>query len=227
MDRVEMMVIDSNFGPFSIGVSSRKAGDMSLKNPENASRRAMVFKQLEIEKNIPVRNRQVHSNRIIDAYEGMDEEADGIITDNMRFSPYILTADCYNIFFYTGGGKRFGIVHAGWRGVANGIVEELAGKLEGDSEVIVAQGICQKHFEVKREVMQIFSKKYGDEHIAIDKRESYRIDLRSIIEKILSERAEVSHIKLCNICENENLFSYRLNSAEERNLSIIWRNDYA
>jgi len=227
MKSSEILMVESNIGPFSIAISSCKAGDMGLKNTDNALRRAKLFKKMKLEKLIPVRNRQVHSNRIIDAYEGMDEEADGIITDDFKFAPFILTADCYNIFFNTENEKKFGIVHAGWRGIANGIVEELAGKMKGDSKVIIAQGICQNHFEVKSDVMHLFSNKYGDEHIISDKKGSYRIDLRSMIEKILSDHAEVSHIKLCNICESGKLYSYRQNSAEERNLSIIWRKDYA
>lgn len=211
--------------PYSIAISLKGSGDMSYKKESNTANRDQFYRNINLKGRKPVRNVQVHSDRILKAYDGMNEEADGIITDDASYAPFILTADCYNVFFTTSAGSEFGVVHAGWKGIAGGIAEALGGRLKGESKCIIAQGICAGHFTVEEDVMRIFSKRYGDDYIERHENGSFSIDLRRIVNDVLAESSQVMHIEMCNVCEREKLYSYRCGNADERNLSIIWRSD--
>lgn len=212
--------------PFNAAVSLKSnaynQGDMSDNDVQNKTNREMLFNDLEISGRKVIHNRQVHSSIIINS--DMDEtgDADGVITSNHCQAPYILTADCFNIFFKTDNDRQFGIVHAGWKGIIEGIVEELALLLKGDSSVLIAHGICSEHFMVDYEVMKLFSERFTEEQISLQEGK-FHIDLRKIIENILIEKAEIYHLHLCNICSSDLLFSYRNGDEKQRNMSIIWR----
>lgn len=68
---------------------------------------------------------QTHSNRIIEVITGQEDltGCDGVWTKNTDFTLGIKTADCAAIAFCNQ--DQFGIIHAGWRGLVNGIVEKM------------------------------------------------------------------------------------------------------
>lgn len=213
-------------GLFKIGISLRSLlhneGDMSENDPDNAENRQLFIETLGIGDRQIIHNRQVHSKRIVEAKPGIVTDADGLISDNADHALYILTADCFNIFFSTGGGKRFGIVHAGWKGVLNGIVSEMRKLMKGETRIVIGQGICPEHFTVQDDVMKFFEDKYGRRHIEQSKN-VFSVDLRSIIEETLKNSGQIEHIDMCNVCDNDKLFSYREGDTLKRNMSIIWR----
>ena len=68
--------------------------------------------------------KQIHSNVVV-YIKGFTEnvEADGVITDKINFKIGIKTADCAPIILKS---KNFvGAIHAGWRGLYNGILKKL------------------------------------------------------------------------------------------------------
>lgn len=204
-----------------IALSEKSFGDMGTKEEDNEENRKKFFKQLNIDSYKIVRNRQIHSDLIVKADRNILFDADGLYTDEDSCALYNLTADCYSLAFTTDNGKTFGIVHAGWRGIANGIVEKMRDMFHNASEVLVINGICASHFEVEDDVKAIFEKKYGSDHIA--KTGKYLIDLREIINEILKDDAEIFNANICNICNYDKLYSYRMGDADKRNLSIVWR----
>ncbi len=212
--------------PFNVAVSLKSPaynqGDMSDNDPHNKANREILFNDLELSGRKIIHNKQVHSRIIINAERDEAGDADGVITSNDSKAPYILTADCFNIFFKTDNDRQFGVVHAGWKGIIEGIVEELEGLLKGDSSVLIAQGICNEHFTVDHDVMKMFSERFSEEYISVEEGK-FHIDLRSIIESILKRKAEINHLRICNICSKDMLFSYRSGDEKQRNMSIIWR----
>lgn len=212
--------------PYNVAISLRSdtvnEGDMSDSSPENSANRAAMFNALEITGRKIIHNKQIHSDIIIDADNNDTGEADGIITSSDCTAPYILTADCFNVFFKTDADRKFGVVHAGWKGILGGIIESLNDILEGESEVLIAQGICMEHFEVDFDVMKDFRERFGDRYIEMRK-DKFHIDLRNIISDILSDKAQIHNLRLCNVCMNDILFSYRNSDIKRRNMSIIWR----
>jgi len=74
---------------------------------------------------------QTHSNNIVEIKTGNEDlqNCDGVFTFNKNdFSLGIQTADCAAICFYDN--KKYGIIHAGWRGLVNGIIEKCLNILQ-------------------------------------------------------------------------------------------------
>ena len=113
-------------------------------------------------------------------------------------------------------------MHAGWKGILNGVVEEMRHYLKGETDVIIGQGICSEHFEVGKEGQGYFEDKYSDKY-TVKSDDKISIDLRRIIYDSLKSYANINHINQCNVCNNNDLFSYRMGDTLKRNLSIIWR----
>lgn len=70
---------------------------------------------------------QVHGTRIvtIDQPEQNCGQADGFLTDRPGIPVSIVTADCLPILFAHRSGRYIGALHAGWRGLLEGIVEAM------------------------------------------------------------------------------------------------------
>ncbi len=211
--------------PYSIAISLKSeivnSGDMSDNDEKNTENKQVFFGELNIEDRNHIHNKQIHSSIILPADNRND--CDGIYSSNYSNALYILTADCYNIFFSTDNGKTFGVVHAGWKGVLKGIIDEMAKMFKGESKVIIAQGICEKHFIVDDDVKSLFVDKYSDKYCSLTDNNKTQIDIRQIINDSLKPFCEISNMELCNVCEHELLFSYRNGDVKERNMAIIWR----
>ncbi len=223
-DRIKYIKSDL-LKPYNIAISLKSEivnnGDMSDNDVENAKNRQMFFKELNIEDKNYIHNKQIHSNLILSANNKSD--CDGVYSNDYSNALYILTADCYNVFFTTDNGGTFGIVHAGWKGVLNGIIDEMPKIFKGESKVIIAQGICEKHFVVDDDVKSLFINKYSDKYCSLTDNNKTQINIRQIINDSLSPFCEISNMELCNICKHELLFSYRKGDLKKRNMTIIWR----
>jgi YfiH family protein len=136
-------------------------------------------------------------------------QADGQVTSERGLAPMVLVADCLPIVLAGRGGVA--VLHAGWRGLAGGIVAEGAGalrKLGVQSELLAAIGpgagpCC---YEVGEEVHQAFAD-YGE---AV--RRGRNLDLKAIAREQLVRAGarEVHDIGLCTICGDPSLlFSHR------------------
>ncbi|MFO8061452.1 MAG: polyphenol oxidase family protein [bacterium] len=205
-------IVSDKLHPYRIAVSVR--------NNDNEADYDSIARQIVPQDRKPVHIKQVHSERICSVEEGCSE-GDGIYTNNMIYAPYVVTADCFSVFFHTGQAGKFGVIHAGWRSVAGGIIDYLNNLLSGHSSVLIGQGICRSHFTVGRDVMEIFEKKFGSTYIG-EADNKYTVDLRGIIESRLKENADIHHLSLCNVCSNEILYSYRKEETTKRNVSLIW-----
>jgi copper oxidase (laccase) domain-containing protein len=92
---------------------------------------------------------QTHSNNIVEIKTGEEDlsNCDGLITRaSNTFALGVRTADCASICFYDN--KHYGVVHAGWRGVVNGIIEKM---LERFTQPTVFVGPFLKRFEIQKD----------------------------------------------------------------------------
>jgi len=101
---------------------------------------------------------QTHSAKIIEIQKGTEnlENCDGIYTHrNNNFTLGIKTADCAAISFYDN--SHYGIIHAGWRGLLNGIVEDMLDKFH---QPIIHVSPLLQVFEIQKDdcYQQIHSK---------------------------------------------------------------------
>ncbi|MBD0339213.1 MAG: laccase domain-containing protein, partial [Thermoleophilia bacterium] len=99
---------------------------------------------------------QVHGARVVPA-NGRGEEADAIWTDERRRPLLVVTADCLPIaLMRVDGPPALALVHAGWRGLADGVVGAAAGVLGGELAAVVGPGIGPCCYEVGPEVTERF-----------------------------------------------------------------------
>jgi YfiH family protein len=103
----------------------------------------------------------------------------------------ILTADCLPVLFATDAGDRVGAAHAGWRGLASGVIESTFEALGAPAESVIAwlgPAISQRHFEVGPEVREEF---LGDDvgagaAFALNDRGRYMADLYALARRRLA-----------------------------------------
>lgn len=103
--------------------------------------------------------RQVHGIVVADADPAIVAEADASWTAKTGVACAVLTADCLPVLFCDRAGTRVAAAHAGWRGLAGGVLEAtLAALAVPASEVLVWLGpaIGPRAFEVGGEVRDVF-----------------------------------------------------------------------
>jgi YfiH family protein len=106
--------------------------------------------------------KQVHGTNVCIAQKGQ-QTGDALVTNQRHLILAVSAADCYPILFHDPINKVVGAAHAGWRGTCARIVESVLiemvklGAEISNIKVAIGQGICQKNFEVGREVIAAFS----------------------------------------------------------------------
>ncbi|MDE3064695.1 MAG: peptidoglycan editing factor PgeF [Acidobacteriota bacterium] len=84
--------------------------------------------------------RQVHGSRVAFVDDPAGEvEADGLVTDDPALAVAVLVADCVPVLL-SDGGSRVGVVHAGWRGLAAGVLANAVACFERPDDLRVLLG---------------------------------------------------------------------------------------
>jgi len=136
-------------------------GDDSLRVEENWAQltRQLLTKQLEIPPSPQLLN-QVHGTDLVEAlHEGLVPTADGCFSHKRGRACVVMTADCLPILLCNTAGTEVAAVHAGWRGLAAGIVSHAMSCFSSPPNQLMAYlgpAISQKYFEVGAEVRQAF-----------------------------------------------------------------------
>jgi YfiH family protein len=104
--------------------------------------------------------RQVHGTRVVNAEDlGDDCEADAVISRTPGLACRVVTADCLPLLLSNRTGTTVAAIHAGWRGLAEGVIEATVDALDSAaSEILVWIGpaISQPCYEVGRDVFEAF-----------------------------------------------------------------------
>jgi YfiH family protein len=170
-------------------------------------------------------------------------EADGVITSFNSHFLAILTADCLPILLCDAKGDVIAACHAGWRGLANGVIDKtiqaMVNFIQPDSAKIFIEGlhvyigpaISQSNYEVGEEVRDTFSK---DSCFRVDlldslftigqKTNKYYADLFGLATEKLNHSGiyQVHTEKLCSYNQSEYFYSYRREKITGRFASCIW-----
>lgn len=107
---------------------------------------------------------QTHSNICLDLdskdnITAVAQQADACFTTRKNQVCAVMTADCLPILFCDLQGTCVAAVHAGWRGLAEGVIENTLSKMPVNSTSIMAwmgPAISQRHFEVGKEIKDTF-----------------------------------------------------------------------
>lgn len=103
---------------------------------------------------------QTHSTRVqvVDEQVGfLALDADALITRQLGVACMIMTADCLPIVLSNAEGTEVACIHAGWKGLLNGVIENtLAAMQSPASHAWLGTAIGPCHFEVGQDVYQAF-----------------------------------------------------------------------
>lgn len=147
--------------------------------------------------------RQVHATRLVEhPREGDLVEADGHVIREPGLAALVFTADCLPVA--VAGSKGMAMMHAGWRGLAGGILAAGA-QAVGATSAAIGPGIGPCCYEVGDDVLESFSDL--GEGVAAGR----MLDLVEVARRQLA-RAGVKRVEsagLCTSCEAELLFSHR------------------
>ncbi|MGC1182274.1 peptidoglycan editing factor PgeF [Legionella sp.] len=175
--------------------------------------------------------RQTHSTHCVHVEKDLNREADAAITHSSKYPLVILTADCLPITLCNIQGNEIAAIHAGWRGLVNGIVENTLAKMRSKPSDLLAwigPAICQKCYEVGDEVYQIFTHKYTfSKHAFKPNHCKWLANLPKIAEMVLNSQGinAVYQSELCTFESESELYSYRKTSQTGRIGTLIWFND--
>jgi len=173
---------------------------------------------------------QVHGTRVVDAARPISGEADASVATGNAAVCAVLTADCLPVLFCDRAGTCFGAAHAGWRGLAGGVLEATIEKLPARSAELLAwlgPSIGAHNFEVSEDVRDAFCDRSPEDASAFTPRAAagkYRADIYALARARL-RRAGVPDIYgggLCTIDDTARFYSYRRAPETGRMASLIW-----
>lgn len=172
--------------------------------------------------------RQVHGDEVI-IFNGEKPqdlwymEGDALLTRIPGYALTVFTADCLPILIHDPGQEVVGIIHAGWRGTAKGIVSKAVKKMQEiflskaeDMQIAMGPGICAQCLEVDQPVKEAFIK--GEipwEGVTLRKENGkwlldlYKANMLAIMACGIKEE-NIIIFKACPSCRKEDYHSYRV-----------------
>jgi YfiH family protein len=195
-------VSEGAFASLNLGLWTDDAADRVRANRERVREQAGVERLAQ--------GRQVHGARVVVDAEGI-EEADGQVTTAHGVAAMVLTADCLPVALTRPGAVA--MVHAGWRGLAEGVLEAGVAAT-GAVAAAIGPGIGPCCYEV------------GDEVRAVFGTSERTLDLKAIArERLRAAGVETVHdCGLCTACDAERFFSHRRDrGVTGRQAGLAWR----
>ena len=153
---------------------------------------------------------------------------DGLITQRRQHALLMMTADCLPVVLGDAAGIEVANLHAGWRGLAEGIVENtIAAMQTKPTWAWLGAAISQPCFEVGAEVKDIFCQKYpalNDAFVNGAQPGKYHADLYAIARYILQQQGieQVLGGDQCTYRQPEQFYSYRRHAKTGRMATFVF-----
>ena len=193
----------------------------------------------------PVWLQQVHGTRVVevDAVGALGgaagatlggavvPEADAAVTRTPGQVCVIQVADCMPVLFAARDGSAIGAAHAGWRGLAGGVLEQTVAKLGVPAAQLVAwlgPTISQKNFEVGDDVRAAFAKDDAGAAMAFEanSRGRWQCDLYALARRRLAALGVGGvfggNLNWCTYGDSWHFFSFRRDGQCGRMAALIW-----
>lgn len=172
---------------------------------------------------------QVHGVACVDAVEVNDGcEADASFTTQPGVVCAVLTADCLPVLLSAADGSVVAAVHAGWRGLADGVIESTIAAMGGGHALMAWLGpaIGPHRFEVGPEVRETFVERDAEAVTAFVAGEGDRwwADLYVLARLVLEKHGvkSISGGEWCTASDAEKFYSYRRDGITGRMATLIW-----
>lgn len=179
---------------------------------------------------------QIHSSRVICADGNREsEEADAEWTRESGVPCVVMTADCVPILLCDREGKSVAAVHAGWRGLADGVIQntlEVLKKEIGEKAEFLAwigPHIRRAHFEVKADVVNYFRESLlqnvCEEAMEEVQAGLWHLDLARFAREALRQAAveNISDCELDTYSDPKLFYSYRRDKETGRHGAFIYK----
>ena len=177
----------------------------------------------------PVWLNQTHSNTAIKATTSTTlQQADASFTDQPGVVCAVMTADCLPLLVCSVDGSEIAAIHAGWRGLLDGIITNTINALQNrDVLVWLGPAIGSKCFEVGADVRTAFLTK-SDDFTPAFKQQSPDKWLADIYQLARINLAALGITKVygggfCTVTDHERFYSYRRDKVTGRMATLIWR----
>jgi YfiH family protein len=191
-----------------------------------AANRARLQRILPAE---PVWLRQVHSARVVEFGHEANPQADAVFARRPGQVCAVLTADCLPVLFCDRAGSVVAAAHAGWRGLADGVLEATVAAMQVPAGEILAwlgAAIGPQAFEVGDEVRQTFVSRHPDAAAAF----APHAPGKWLADIYRLARIRLQHMGVqaiygggrCTFNEPDVFYSYRRDGVTGRMASLVW-----
>lgn len=159
---------------------------------------------------------QTHSNhvRVVDK-PGTYPDTDGVVTAEKSLVLSLQVADCIPIYLVDPVTDILGMVHAGWRGIVNNIVEQTLvtlkklGSKPENLRILLGPSIRQENFEIGPEIVDRFDPNF----VQSGSNDRSLVDLQGwVIQRFIDEgvpQAQINDVRDCTYSDPEKYHSYR------------------
>ena len=172
----------------------------------------------------------MHGTNVVswDKAVGPGTEADAITSSQPGQVCAVLTADCLPVLFCNQAGTRIAAAHAGWRGLAAGVLEATVMAMECEPVDLIAwlgPAIGPQAFEVGADVYDAFTSLNRENTTAFKPHHDRWIaDLYQLARYTLA-RVGIKQVfggDYCTFTNTEKFFSYRRDGETGRMASLVW-----
>jgi hypothetical protein len=170
--------------------------------------------------------KQVHGNRVLDLDNAnRDRVADGAVTRKPGSVCAVLLADCMPVLFTDEAGTTVAAAHAGWRGLAAGVLEATIDAMGAPPQKLMAwlgPAIGPGVYEVGEDVRFALAK--YENAFSATRPGHWLLDLYAVARHKLQSRGltQISGGGFCTYSEPQRFFSFRRDRASARMAALIW-----
>ena len=219
-------------GPFSTLNLGSTVGDDSDAVKENHRR---IYANFHLEPNQVVSPHQVHRNHVVrvsSKHSGAIIPAtDALITNAQNVALLLRFADCVPVLFYDPICHAVGLAHAGWRGIAAGVIPTCVqamikefGSQSRDIWAGIGPAICKKHYAVNLDVVDAIGATVPrSANIAEKIAGQWYADLPETVAAQLLGMGiqQVNRASLCTACHTDEWYSHRAESGRTGRFGVF------
>ncbi|MGB0732517.1 MAG: peptidoglycan editing factor PgeF [Pontibacterium sp.] len=174
---------------------------------------------------------QVHGTDCVSAQgDGVVRQADACFSNQANLACIVMTADCLPVLFCNKQGTQVAAAHAGWRGLAGGVLEQTLATFSPQDEILAWLGpaIGPSAFEVGDDVRDVFCAHFvhaEDAFVAHAKSAGKWWGNLYQLARLVLNQSGVTHIyggDHCTFTDRQHFFSYRRDGQTGRMASLIW-----
>ena len=173
---------------------------------------------------------QEHGATVVAAHDlGDAPAADAAWTDRPGVVCAVLVADCLPVLLCDRAGTAVGIAHAGWRGLAGGVIERTVEAMQRPARELIAwlgPAIGPEAFEVGQDVYDAFVQRDAAAAVAFRHRPNgkYLADLYALARQRLCASGIMAAYGggFCTVTEAERFYSFRRDKVTGRMAALVW-----